>query len=322
MSDSSDRLDVPRNRIAPHTPMVKSPTLSWLQSLKLKWRLRMARDSSDRAEAAHMLGIRGNVTAVPALVRALKDCTNVARVAAAALGEIACPAALKGLEELLDHHVPLGFRDDGVRSTAISSIEKIGDDAAVDVLIRLMKKPLLKVQAVKALRRLRNPRAAAPLAGMLGDFDQRMIYDVEYALIDIGASSVTSILPALGHRNWKVCDKACYTLEKIGAPAIEPLKKVMIQNTPIASSWAAKALLRILTKDGTLQEDIRAQCDEVIQREKRRKEAERKLMEARGLKWCHQCLSYQKTVKVSGYSDWDEAYRTYEQCAVCRSKGY
>lgn len=88
--------------------------------------------------AAEKLGRMGDTTAVPALIKALRNRPNDIRAAAArALGDIRDPRAITPLAELLeDHDTPVAY-------AAADALGRIGDNRAVpalrDTLIRHRK---------------------------------------------------------------------------------------------------------------------------------------------------------------------------------------
>jgi len=119
-----------------------------------------------RANAATALGWIGDVRAVPALARCLKDPDENCRVAAAlALGLLGSPVALKPLARAL------GDASVRVRKQVAESLGRLGDPIAAEVLVDTLDdaEEALEVRAaaVRALGRLHLPQGLPVLLDLL-----------------------------------------------------------------------------------------------------------------------------------------------------------
>jgi HEAT repeat protein len=104
------------------------------------------RDPMGRTWAAHYLGRRGVVEAVPALCRLLSAADPAARSAGAlALGRLRAVEAFPDLMSLAEADPALG-----PRSHAIGAIGQIGDARAVPLLVRLLGSDEWRVRATAA----------------------------------------------------------------------------------------------------------------------------------------------------------------------------
>jgi HEAT repeat protein len=129
--------------------------------------LRLVADHGDsiRRNAAIEALSRSGTRSVPALTRALKDPDpEVVMFAAGIMGKTRDLAAVPHLIELLDHP------DINVAQQAIESLGMLRSGQAVDGLVKMLQRdPWLRFAAVHALGEIRDPRATASLASLLGD---------------------------------------------------------------------------------------------------------------------------------------------------------
>jgi hypothetical protein len=115
--------------------------------------------------------------------------------------------------------------DDTVRHAALTILANYGTPEHVPLLIRGLhdSAPGISTTIVRGLVRLKDPRAAAPLADFLasGQSDQQYYQspranDVAEALIKIGLASEAPVLAILKEKNIETRVQACMVLKQIG----------------------------------------------------------------------------------------------------------
>lgn len=131
-------------------------------------------------DAAQILGRRASSAAVAGLSRLVAhENDNVALAAIEALGRIGGPGALDAL-------LPLAESGNFFRAfPAIDSLGRSGDARAIPVLSRLLSDPLYGPEAVRALGRLADPSAIAPLVSQLSRANESMVRAIAVALAAI-----------------------------------------------------------------------------------------------------------------------------------------
>jgi HEAT repeat protein len=161
-------------------------------------------------------GCRGDTheTAEQGLAKAIRDLESLHAVcrscAAYRLGELKDAASVEALVKAA------GDSDDWTRANAIQALSRIGDRRAIDCLIAALgdRDWRVRFEAVQALEKMPDPRAVEPLARVLGDRHLA---------------------------GW--C--AAQVLKKIGAPAVKPIARQLLQGNQEARRNAADALLAI-----------------------------------------------------------------------------
>jgi HEAT repeat protein len=188
------------------------------------------KDARIRRDAARVLGELGNPRAVESLVIALKDSDwDVRRTAAWALGQISNPRAVEPLI------ATLGDKNENVRRRAAEALGKIGDPRAVEPLIAALNDKDYdgREAFAGALGQIGDARAVKPLIAALRDKDVNVPIAAARALGEIGDSRAALPLVKTLRTSARfqtisgdvssLCHSSAWALEKIGAPAIEPL---------------------------------------------------------------------------------------------------
>ena len=145
-------------------------------------------DGEIRAQAAKLVGDIRYADAAGALVPMLKDASARARFfAAEALGRIGHKPAVAPIVEMLAAN---DDRDVYLRHAGSLALSRIGDAAPI---VALHDHPVrgVRIAAIVALRRMRNPE----LARFLADRDERVVMEAARAINDDGG--VAAALPAL-----------------------------------------------------------------------------------------------------------------------------
>ncbi len=240
-------------------PGLPSSTLSGSESPDVA-KLIASLDEDERdtkISAARKLGDLGDRSAIPALIKVLRDEDwRVRDAAAAALGKLKAASAVVGLLETLRQSRPGPFGIGSNNSAITSAIREIGD-SAVPVLIDALEDEdwRIRLYAVEALGQignneilpalsvaLRDPEwkvrwRAADLLGKLGkegvvpdllsllrDDNKDVRISVAWALGRIGCdSAVPGLLRMLQDRDWRVRWAGAEALWAIGPEAIPPL---------------------------------------------------------------------------------------------------
>lgn len=138
------------------------------------------------------------------------------------------PEVIKALEPLLND--PEFF----TRHWAIEALGVWGNQDAVPILLRAMNDKETRGDAMKALGRLKDARAAEPIAARLGEFFDR--HDAEEALKAMGPIAEKAVLARLNHHEWGVRISVCDILAAIGTKQSLPaLEKVAAAGKDIRS---------------------------------------------------------------------------------------
>lgn len=135
-----------------------------------------------RKNAALVLGIINDKSAVTTLIDVLKDESAEVRSSAAyALGKISDSDAVEPLMIALDDNA------EEVRSAAITALGEIGDSRAVDALIEMLDdESMIDFEAIAALGKIGDKRVVKPLQKKLKGLDKLTRMAIENALKDIG----------------------------------------------------------------------------------------------------------------------------------------
>jgi len=166
-----------------------------------------------RAQAALALGEIGDPAAVKPLVAALdkgsrdRDVLDANRYIADALGALRAKEAVPALTELV------GSPDGYVQVAAVDALGRIGDPAAIDILVGIATgapEPFTAKKALLALGRIGDPRAAPAIMKML--FEER--------------PGVTFF------------PEAAFAASQIGRPMAQPLLAVLEGKDAALSAWA------------------------------------------------------------------------------------
>jgi len=129
----------------------------------------------------------------------------------------------------------------------------IADYGAADQVPALLK--LLKIDdssmrwsAIRGLGRLKDKRAAEPLATMLATGGSDGYQAVE-ALTKIGPDAEDAVLPLLKEKHNETRRQACNVLKQIGTKkSVEPLRELMLDPEQMVNSAAAEAVRAIMAR--------------------------------------------------------------------------
>ena len=123
----------------------------------------------------------------------------------------------RALEALID------TPDGGVKQHVIEALAVWGTPETVPLLFKLVLDPQIGPHAIRALGRMKDPRAIEPIATGLDNFFTRGPAKEE--LIRFGAAAEPATVKYLEHKDWGVRLAACEVLAKIGSrqclPALE-----------------------------------------------------------------------------------------------------
>ena len=159
------------------------------------------RDAAVRQDAAKALGCIGSAGALEALTAAIKD-LDARPYAVEALGKLKDPRAVETLIDVAtgkdrpakirkvpvcgDESGELDVEEMEVQIFAIGALAEIGDDRAIDPLIRALKDTRLRADAAKALGRL-GLRVAGPLLeAMKIETDSNILFHARAILSEVG----------------------------------------------------------------------------------------------------------------------------------------
>jgi HEAT repeat protein len=141
--------------------------------------------------------------------------------------------------------------DETVRHAALTILANYGTSEQVPVLIKGLhdSSPGISTTIVHGLARLRDPRAAAPLADFLASAQNDQQYyqtprpnDVAEALIKLGPASEGPVLALLKEKNIETRVQACLVLNRIGTKrSLGPLKELALYPNKALSGAAAEA---------------------------------------------------------------------------------
>jgi HEAT repeat protein len=179
----------------------------------------------------------------------LKSNDPAARMAAASKLQTSelteAPAALL---ELMTGLLP--DTDMSVRMAAAKVIADYGTAEQVPALLKLLRSSDTSARwaAIRGLGRLRDKRAAEPLAALLASGGSDGYQAVE-ALTKIGPDAEDAIIPLLKEKHIDTRRQACTVLKQIGTQkSMEPLRALLLDPDPMVNSAAAEAIREISTR--------------------------------------------------------------------------
>ena len=188
-------------------------------------------DWAIREEAATMLGTLRDSRAVVPLVSVLRDDDRAVRDAAiGALLAIGEPAVTT-LGACLSDPVLT------VQELASSVLAAIADVRVLTPLITALKSHdwIVRMHSAKALGRIKDPGAVAPLVPLLQDSVKAVREETSTALAAIGEAALSSLFVALTHAEWLVRLHAVEALGKTRSPeAVDPLLSVLFNDRDAA----------------------------------------------------------------------------------------
>lgn len=113
----------------------------------------------------------------------------------------------------------LGDPAKGAREEARRILVKIGAPAVPDLILALDDaETRVRIEAAEALGAIRDPRAAEPLAGLLGDPSKELWGAVSRAFAGIGSPAVPALLDALSETDQTARRRAVHALGRIRDP--------------------------------------------------------------------------------------------------------
>lgn len=192
-----------------------------------------------RGRAAFLLSRPGTAAAVERLAPLLRDPDpDVRLVACSGLARVATPRAA----ELLIHGLAAG----ALPPERI--IERLGAPWAVETILATLKsgagRPELEASLARALGLAGDPRAAAPLVGLLDDDSVEVRISAARALGRVGGPECApALIAALSSEAWAVRAQAAKSLGAIGADAaLGPLEDRLSDRAWWVRANAARAL--------------------------------------------------------------------------------
>jgi HEAT repeat protein len=232
-----------------------------------------------RGEAALALGEIGDPAAIPPLVKALaekpgateRDAAEMNRHVADALGALRAREAVPALTDLLQKS-----RDGFAQVAAVDALGRIGDPAAVDVLVAVATgkdvEPFTARKALLALGRIGDKRASETVLQML--FEERpgvsFFPEAAFAAVQIGPPMSAPLLAVLEGRDAKLAGwakehgvvagalyaKSAQLLGDVGGPDAVPalVRKLAYQDADpgvgmYVRVFAAESLGRLRARD-------------------------------------------------------------------------
>lgn len=225
-------------------------------------------DGESRINAARRLGERGDRSAIPALIRALRaDDFNLREAAAVALGKLRAASAVVGLLEALRWGRPGPFG--GGSTVFLNAIREIGP-AAVPVLIDALndEEPRMRLHIVDLLRDLGDPEAVLALTAALRDPEWRVRWKAADALGRMGSlEAVPDLVDMLSDSTRDVQISAAWALGRIGAEsAVNPLIRLLRDREWRVRWAAAEALWQIGEKSIPALVETLRDPDEYVRR--------------------------------------------------------
>ncbi len=134
------------------------------------------------------------------------------------------------------------------RQNIVKAIGAWGNKDAVPILLDAMRDKDTRRAAMKALGRIKDERAAEPLAERLEDFFDR--HDAAEALKQMGPVAEKAVLARLNHHDWQVRQPVCEILQVIGTkqsiPALEKVAADNNQQTRILVAPKAREALQAI----------------------------------------------------------------------------
>jgi HEAT repeats len=183
------------------------------------------------------------------LIEDLKSSDEAARMQAASklqtseLGE--APPALLDLMTS-----SLGSEDNQLRMAAVKVIADYGTAEHVPALLQLLKEPdsFNHHTVIRGLGRLKDPRAAEPLAALIASGGSEAHLAVE-ALGKLGPEAEDAVLPLLKEKHNETRRQACNVLKQIGTKkSLEQLRELMLSTDRMLNEAAAEAVRTIMAR--------------------------------------------------------------------------
>lgn len=156
--------------------------------------------------------------------------------------ETAPPALLELMTGLLNNE------DSMLRSAAAKVIADCGTAEHVPVLLKLLKDTasFSRHNIIRSLGRLKDKRAAEPLAAMIASGGSDAYQAVE-ALSKIGPDAEDAALPLLQEKHTETKRQACKILKDIGTKkSLEPLRELMLNTDRMLNESAGEAVRAIM----------------------------------------------------------------------------
>lgn len=152
-----------------------------------------------------------------------------------------------------------------VRARAAQALGKLGGASAamapIEPLIAALRDPSpnTRANAIKALARLDDHRAATPIAALLNDPDFTVRYHATTALGKLGgADEVAQLMARLRAEGDQVDSTLSGALAQIGASALEPLLAALGDERAIVRARAANALMFLKVNSRRAREALAA----------------------------------------------------------------
>ena len=186
-----------------------------------------AKDWAIREEAATRLGDLKDPRAVCSLVSILRDRDRSVR-----------EAAIRALTSIGESSVvPLGtcLTDPEllVQEAASVVLASIADERVLDPLVQALRSPdwIVRMHAVKALARIKDPGSVQSLIPLLQDNVKAVREETSTGLAAMGEAAIPSLVEALRHEEWLVRLHAVESLGKTKSrKAVEPLLSVLFND--------------------------------------------------------------------------------------------
>ena len=205
--------------------------------------LTYSNDGELRYLVAYGVSIIKCTEAIPALINALLNDNNdwVRKYAATALGKIGDEKAIDPLIRVLGDH------NEEIAYWVAKVLGQMGD-LAVEKLKDTLNHPEEKVRffAIIALGSIGDEKSIEILIKILGEEDESASRAVK-ALAET-EKSIPSLINALGNSNLNIRSNASKALVKIGDSALEPLMEVVNSDNKEVHYWATKTIREIQTK--------------------------------------------------------------------------
>ncbi|NEQ69233.1 MAG: hypothetical protein F6K21_27850 [Symploca sp. SIO2D2] len=211
--------------------------------------IKALKDKEDyvRKNVAVALGKIGTEAVIPTLIQALQDQDYFIRSrAAVALGKIGTRAVIPALIQALQD------QDYFVRSNAAEVLGAISTESAISVLIQALQhqEHIVRSNAVEALGKIGAKAAITALIHALRDQDHVVRSNATIALGKIGTqAAIPALIQTLQDENYDVRSNAVEALGKIGTEAVIPTLIQALQDQDyFVRSNAVEALSKIGTK--------------------------------------------------------------------------
>jgi HEAT repeat protein/CHAT domain-containing protein len=196
--------------------------------------------------------------AIDPLIDALGEENVVCRAAALCLGQLGVARAVDPLYQALKRLRKYGLVSiEPAKLAVIEALAKCGKSGATEFLRESLDDPdwRVRVAAIRALGRTRDPRAVAPLLECAKRIAAREEQSAAFeALKTLGKPAVRALVDLLHHLHSHVQEQAAYVLGEIGDPsAVEPLALALERRdrAPSVRLAAVRSLAAIGGQDAT-----------------------------------------------------------------------